>query len=144
MVKNQEDMSTIQELLSQNLKAIRKEKGLSQQNISDRSGILASTYSRIETKKVSPTIDTVERIAVALEVSFAELFQSIEIADKSMLQKIQLINSLSEYNRNVAEVLLDTIIEKDKLEKTQEVKMKSRLNELENARKKWDLMEPNG
>jgi transcriptional regulator with XRE-family HTH domain len=129
-------MSAVQELLSENLKAIRKDKKLSQQDIADRSGILASTYSRIETMKVTPSIETVERIANAIDVPIVELFQSREITDKSIIQKLQIINNLSEYNRNVVEILLDSIIEKDKLEKILEVKMKTRLKELEKARKK--------
>jgi hypothetical protein len=47
-----------------------------------------------------------------------------------------MIRQLSEYNRSVVEILLDSIIEKDKLEKSQEVKKKSRLADLEKVRKK--------
>lgn len=129
-------MSTIQQTLSKNLKAIRKEKKISQQYIAERSDMLPSTYNRIENMKVSPSIDTLERIAVAIDIPFAELFQSREISDKSLKQKLEKIEGLSEYNQNVVGILLDSIIEKDKLEKSQEVKMKSRLEELEKARNK--------
>ncbi len=55
--------------------------------------------------------------------------------DKTLIEKVEVINGLSEYNRNVVEILLDSIIEKDKLEKSQEVKMKNRLAELDRVRK---------
>ncbi len=129
-------MDSIQQQFSNNLKSIRKEKKLSQQVIANRSGMLASTYNRIENMKVTPSIDTVEKIATAMEVPFVELFQSRELIDKTIVQKLEIINTLSEYNKNVVEILFDSIIEKDKLEKSQEVKMKKRLEELEKARSK--------
>lgn len=128
-------MGTVQQTLSKNLKAIRKEKKLSQQYIAERSDMLASTYNRIENMKVSPSIDTLERIASAIDIPFAELFQSREISDKSVIQKLEKIESLSEYNQSVVGILLDSIIEKDALEKSQEVKMKRRLEELGQVRK---------
>lgn len=128
-------MSTIQKQFSENLKAIRKEKKLSQQAIADKSDMLASTVNRIENMKVAPSIETVERIATAMEVNFIDLFQSTKISDKSIAQKLQMINSLSEYNRKVVEIMIDTVLEKDKLEKVQGLKMKNRLAELDKIRK---------
>lgn len=129
-------MSDIQQILSTNLKTIRKEKKIYQKDIERRSGILASTYSRIENMEVAPNLGSIEKIAEALEVSVAELFQSREITDKSIAQKLQMIDDLSKYNRSVVDILLDSIIEKDKLEKLQETKKKNRLAELDKVRKK--------
>jgi transcriptional regulator with XRE-family HTH domain len=135
-VKNGLPMSSIQELFSENLKAFRKEKKLSQQDVAERSDMLASTFNRIENMKVVPSIDTVERIASAMEIDFIDLFQPREISDKSIVKKLEMLNYLSEYNRSVVEILLDSIIEKDKLEKQKEIKMKKRLDELDKVRKK--------
>ena len=129
-------MSEIQQNLAKNLKEIRKEKGLHQSQVAKKSGVIASTYSRIETCNVSPNLTTLISIAEALEVSMAELFKRTELKDKSIVEKVEMINGLSEYNRNVVGILFDSIIEKDKLEKLQEVKMKSRLAELEKVRNK--------
>ena len=96
--------------------------------------MLPSTYSRLETGQVSPQLQTLERICNAIGIQVVDLFQSREIADKDTAQKLEMVNGLSEYNRNVVGVLLDSIIEKDKLEKKQEVKMKERLEELEHLR----------
>lgn len=128
-------MSVTQQILSANLKAIRKEKKLYQKDIENRTGLLASTYSRIENMEVVPNLGSLEKIAEALEVSVADLFQSREITDKSIAQKLEMVERLSEYNRNVFEVMTDTIIEKDKLEKLQEAKKKNRLAELDKSRK---------
>lgn len=135
LVKIIVEMSTAKEILSENLKLIRKQKNISQQFIAERCDMLASTYNRIENMKVSPSIDTIEKIALAIEVPIAELFQSQNISDKSLVQKLEKINNLSEYNQNVVGILLDSIIEKDKLEQDKEQKMKSRLEELDSLRK---------
>jgi len=110
-------MSTSQEILSRNLKALRKEKKLYQRDIAERSGILASTYSRIETMEVAPNLQSIDKIAMALEVPVSELFQTKELTDLSLIQKLEAINALSEYNRNVLEIMMESIIAKDKLEK---------------------------
>lgn len=128
-------MNDIQQTLAKNLKAIRKEKGLHQSHVAQRSGVIASTYSRIETCNVSPNLSTLISIAEALEVPMAELFERKEINDKTIVQKLEMINGLSEYNRNVIEIMIDTVLEKDKLEKSAELKMKGRLNELDAIRK---------
>jgi len=127
-------MSEIQQNLAKNLKSIRKEKGLHQSQVAKKSGVIASTYSRIETCTVSPNLTTLISIAEALKVPMAELFKRTELKDKSLIEKVEMINGLSEYNRSVVEILLGSIIEKDKLEKSQEIKMKRRLEELETVR----------
>jgi len=127
-------MSEIQQNLAKNLKEIRKEKGLHQSQVAKKSGVIASTYSRIETCNVSPNLTTLIAIAEALEVPMAELFKRTELKDKTLIEKVEMINGLSEYNRSVVEILLDSIIEKDILEKSQEVKMKNRLAELDKVR----------
>jgi len=127
--------STTQRLLARNLKAIRKEKGFSQGQVSERSGVITSTYSRIETCNVNPNLSTLEKLAEAMEVSMSEFFKEDETGDKSIAQKLEMINGMSEYNQNVVGILLDSIIEKDKLERSLDVKMKKRLAELEKNRR---------
>lgn len=92
--------------------------------------MLASTYSRLEIGQVSPQRQTMEKVNDATGISVGDLFRPREITDRSLAQKLESIQELSEYNRNVVEILLDSNIEKDALEKSQEVKMKRRLEEL--------------
>lgn len=127
-------MTPTQQLLSDNLKAIRKEKGLSQVSISEKSGVIASTYSRIESCQVFPNLATLEKLAEAMEVPIADFFKTEKTIERSIVEKLELLNSLSEYNRNVIEIMIDAILEKDKLEVIQQVKMKKRLIELEHIR----------
>lgn len=129
-------MEATQALLLENIKRIRKEKGLSQKDVAEGAGMLVPTYSRLERGGSNPGLSTIVKIANSLNVSVVELFQTSDIKDRSMAQKLEIIENLSEYNRNVVGVMIDTVIEKDKLEKLQEVKKKNRLAELDKARKK--------
>jgi transcriptional regulator with XRE-family HTH domain len=129
-------MTHYQKVLSENLKRIRKEKKLSQVVIAERSGVITSTYSRVESCQVSPNLSTLEKLAEAMDVPMAEFFREEQEVEPTVLNKLERIDAMSEYNQNVVTILLDSIIEKDRVEKLQEVKMKSRLAELEEIRKK--------
>ncbi|MEM6719565.1 MAG: helix-turn-helix transcriptional regulator [Bacteroidota bacterium] len=129
-------MEATKELLLANIKRIRKEKGMSQQDVSEKAGMLTPTYSRLERGGSTPGLASIVRIAEALEVTVVELFQTTEIKDRSVAQKLEMIQGLSEYNKNVVNIILDSMIEKDRVEKLQDVKMKSRLAELEAIRNK--------
>lgn len=129
-------MKTIQEILSENLKRLRKNKGYSQQKLGEQSGMLASTYNRIESMKVTPTIETVEKIANALDVSTFSLLNDADTKTNSLHDRILRIESLSEYNQKVINIMIDTVIEKDNLERNQELKMNKRLDELREVHEK--------
>jgi len=128
-------MEATQALLLANIKRIRKEKGLTQKDVAEGSDMLVPTYSRLERGGSNPSLTSIVRIANALDISVVELFQSSEIKDRSVAQKLEIVNNLSEYNNNVVTIMLDSMIEKDRIEKIQEVKMKSRLAELDKIRK---------
>lgn len=127
-------MTEVQQLLIDNLKFYRVEKKLTQANVAKASDMLPSTYSRLETGQVSPQLQTLERVCDAIDIPVVNLFRSREVKDQTIIEKLEAIAGLSEYNRNVVEILLDSIIEKDKLEKSQEITMKRRLEELNKAR----------
>ncbi len=56
------------------LRRIRKERGLSQQRLADLAGVDKVTIVHIEGGKVSPKVETLEKLATALEVDLADLF----------------------------------------------------------------------
>lgn len=129
-------MEATQALLLENIRRIRKEKGMSQQMVADGAGMHVPTYSRLERGGSNPSLTSIVRIANSLDVPVVELFQSSDIKDRSIAQKLEMIESMSEVNQSVVTILLDSLIEKDRLEKSQEVQMKTRLKELEEAKKK--------
>ena len=62
-----------EESVGKNIKAIRKQKGITLQELADRTGLTKSYLSKIERSKKAPPYSTVNRIAMALEVEVAYL-----------------------------------------------------------------------
>ena len=55
---------------------IRTHKKITLERLADTSGISKSTIQRIETGAVSPTMDTMEKLAKAMGIKITELFES--------------------------------------------------------------------
>jgi transcriptional regulator with XRE-family HTH domain len=64
--------------LAERLRQIRESKQLSQGDIQNRSGLIRSYISRVENGHSVPTLETLERIAQALEVPLYELLYEDE------------------------------------------------------------------
>ena len=60
-------------LVGQNIHKIRKEKRLTQKQLSELTGIAEATIIRYEKNKFTPKVSQIERIAKALEVLAVEL-----------------------------------------------------------------------
>jgi len=62
--------------IASNLKKLRKEKGYSLEKVSKLADLSLNTISKIELgRSTNPTIDTLRRIAAALEVSVDDLIK---------------------------------------------------------------------
>ena len=59
--------------LARNLRRLREERGLSQQQISDLAGIPRPTWASLESGSANPTLSVLSRTASALQVSIEEL-----------------------------------------------------------------------
>jgi transcriptional regulator with XRE-family HTH domain len=62
------------EAFGQRIKRLRQAAGLTLQQLSDRSGLAASTISKVENNQISPTYENILRLANGLEVDVADLF----------------------------------------------------------------------
>lgn len=61
-------------IIGDRLRAVREEKNLSQGDIEERTGLLRCYISRVENGHTVPAIDTLEKMARALEVPLYQLF----------------------------------------------------------------------
>ena len=63
-------------MLAENIKRYRKERGFSQEDLARAAGITYSSLSKIEAGYVpDPRVMTVQKIAIALEVTVDDLLQ---------------------------------------------------------------------
>jgi len=82
-----------------------------------------SQYSKIENGKVDPQFSSIERIAKALGIEMADFFNSDKIVDvnslnKSVLEKVQLIEQLDENQKKSIFSIIDMAIYNTKLKQT--------------------------
>jgi transcriptional regulator with XRE-family HTH domain len=103
------------------IKRIRTAKGLSQKEVLNVSGLDKAQFSRIENGKTDPSFSTLEKIANALGVSLSDLFAStqelkeINSHDKSIMEKVSLMETLPEEERKTIYIMLDAFVGKKKL-----------------------------
>jgi transcriptional regulator with XRE-family HTH domain len=60
-------------IVARNLRILRKQKGLSQEELADSAGINRNYVGQIEREEKSPTIDVIEKLCDPLEVNPATL-----------------------------------------------------------------------
>jgi len=58
------------------VKALRTRSGITLTELAERSALAVSTISKIETGQLSPGYETIQRLAIGLDVEVAELFQA--------------------------------------------------------------------
>ncbi|CAM4017317.1 helix-turn-helix transcriptional regulator [Flavobacterium jumunjinense] len=98
IAKNRLDMNKI---IGNKLKALRKEKGWSQEQASDYLSISQSAYARIENGASTSWANHVERICDIFQVTLEELVKTNNNLKESNIQnetaqKVQTVNQLSE------------------------------------------------
>ena len=57
-----------------NIRAIREREKMTQQELADKAGLVVSSISKFESGQKNPSITTLLRLSVALEVPVADLF----------------------------------------------------------------------
>ncbi len=111
-------------IIGTKIRKVREAKKLSQKEVALMLEMDQSQYSKIEKGKTDPTTTTLEKIARVLGVELADLFASDEIfrdvnsVDKSLMEKIRLIEQLDDKERNSIFTLIDSLITKKRLKDT--------------------------
>ena len=107
-----------------NLASIRKEKGLTQEDLVQKSGVAISQIRRYETDKSSPTLDVIMKLAVTLGVSIDELafdkghgIAENKIMDRELLEKFEIISNMKADAREIVKKILEGVIMKYQIEK---------------------------
>jgi transcriptional regulator with XRE-family HTH domain len=61
-------------IVARNLRVLRKQKGLSQEELAFQAGINRNYVGQIEREEKSPTVDILEKLPIALEARTVDLF----------------------------------------------------------------------
>ena len=69
------------------IRALRQRRGLTQRALADACGLSANAVGLIERGETSPSVSTLHRLALALNVSLAELFSPADAAQVAVLVK---------------------------------------------------------
>ena len=116
--------SDLIKLVGEQLKFIREEKGFKQEKLAEMAGIAHARISEIETFKSNPTLETLDKIIDALDISPLEFFHyqrlntTTDIMNKKLLidvhRSILLERDLGEvkYVVNTTKEFLETIDKK--------------------------------
>ena len=83
----------MKKLFGKRIKALRQKKGLTQEKLAEILGIGERNLSKIECGVNFVSADTLEKLAIALDVTIKELFDFEHLKDEE-IQKIELINAI--------------------------------------------------
>jgi len=97
----------IQGRLGARLRELRVERNLSVRTLAARTGFSPSFISQVEAEAVSPSLASLERIAVELGVSLAQLFTSLESAPRTVIRAAERMTYESTWSRSTVEALTD-------------------------------------
>ncbi len=102
-------MKTTKGLLGSRIKELRKLRGLSQEKLSEKINIDPKHLSRIEVGRGFPSLDTLERIAKALNVELKDFFEFSHEAKSSKELKEALNSLLKEADEEKLRLLIKLI-----------------------------------
>lgn len=66
---------SLRERVARNLRRLRREKGISQEDLADRAGVNRNYPGLLEREQYAASVDVLEKLAAALDVDPVELFR---------------------------------------------------------------------
>jgi transcriptional regulator with XRE-family HTH domain len=94
-------------LIGERIKAIRESKNLSQGHIEERSGLLRCYISRVENSHTTPSVETLEKLARAMEIQTYQLFYGGDAPQELLLPKAANRRITSRERKEVASLARD-------------------------------------
>jgi len=105
-------MRTTKKLLGERIKELRKAKKLSQDKLSEQIGIDPKHLSRIEVGNSYPSLNTLEKIAIALNVEIKEFFEFEHLSGRKDLinNAVKLLKDTDEERIKLISKVIRTIV----------------------------------
>jgi transcriptional regulator with XRE-family HTH domain len=109
--------------IGQNIKNLRKEKGLQQKEIAAELGLDQSNYNKIENNKREVSIEVLTKLSKIFGVTVDQIInpsedipKAVTIEDKSFAEQVRLIQQLDEADRVCIFKMIDTMLTKKKFQ----------------------------
>jgi len=128
--KLNEAVTELQQILAQNVKHYRKAKGIHQAQLGEQTGIGQARLSRIENRQLDVGVQTIEKLAQGLNVSPSTLLFDRSNKENSVIELLQQVEQLSPVDQKLVEAILESLLEKSRLQELHSSKVKDRLREL--------------
>ncbi len=111
-------MSDIAKILGQRIRNYRLAKGLSQEKLAELSGCHPTYIGQIERGEKNATIESIEKIALALNVSLSKLFEVLGCQDDGLRNiPLECYEFLSAKTKEEQEHIYRILLEMDKYKK---------------------------
>jgi len=107
-------MSEISKLIGQRIRNYRTQQKLSQEKLAELSGCHPTYIGQIERGEKNATLESIEKIASALNISLSQLFEKIGTWESSENIPLKCYEFLSAKNKSEQEHLYSLLIEIDK------------------------------
>ncbi len=99
-------MSEIAEILGKNIRSLRKRLGWTQEKLAEKAGISVPFMTQIELARKTASLEVIESIAKALNVSYERLFKDDISEDKNLSFNLHALEN------DLIELISDSIHEK--------------------------------
>ncbi|GAB4459509.1 MAG: hypothetical protein Fur0028_13140 [Bacteroidales bacterium] len=107
--------------IGQNIKKIREEKGMTQQQIAELIHMHRSNYSKIESGQREISVDALNKIAKYFGMSIDQIVnfdgavpKEITVEDKTLMEQVKMIQELEPDEKNMVFKMVDTFLTKKK------------------------------
>lgn len=107
--------------IGKNIKRLREDRGIKQNEIADLIGMHRSNYSKIENGQREISVAALDKIAAYFNISLDELVhlgedipQEISVEDKTTAEQVKLIQELDQEEKNMIFKMIDTFLTKKK------------------------------
>lgn len=111
-------MSDIAKVLGQRIRNYRTSKGLSQEKLAELAGCHPTYIGQIERGEKNATIESIEKIAAALNISLSNLFEKLGIQENEVRNiPLECYEFLSSKTKEEQEHLYRILLEMDKYKK---------------------------
>lgn len=108
---------------AEKLSKMRKERGLTQQEMAQKAGVGIAQLRRYEGGKSSPTLEVIKNISKTLGVTTDELIfdenESIaanKIIDRQLLEQFEVVSEMNRHEKDTIKTILESMILKNRLE----------------------------